>query len=312
MKNKIINITVILICIITLIELLLNKTLVFNTISYSMNIWVNSIIPSLFPFFIISDILINYNITKYIPNPIKKTLKKLFNISDNSITIFFLSLLSGFPSNARNTKTMYEMNLISKNEANHTLIFTHFSNPLFILGTLSIFFLHNETYGYIILISHYIGNIVLGILTRKHSYKDNTITYVPNINKNFPKIMINAIKNSIDTLLTILGTLTCFLVLSSLIINRINLDSYTESILKGILEITMGLKDLSLLNIKDIYKVVISTMLISFGGLSVHMQVLSFIIETDIEYKPFFIARIFHAIIAGIISFILYTIIIIN
>ena len=143
MKTKILNIIIIILSIISLIELLINKSTIFNTISYSMNLWISSIIPSLFPFFIISDILIQYNITDYIPNPIRKIFKKLFNVSDNSVTIFFLSLLSGFPSSARNIRTMYDMNLINEKDASHTLIFTHFSNPLFILGTISVFFFKN-------------------------------------------------------------------------------------------------------------------------------------------------------------------------
>ncbi len=310
MKNKIINIIVIISCLIILIEIFLNKILIFNTISYSLNIWITSIIPSLFPLFILSDILINYNITNYIPKAIKKIFIKLFNVSDNIITIFFLSILSGFPSSARNIRMMYDKKIITDKEASHALIFTHFSNPLFILGTISVFFLKNNTLGIIILISHYIPNIILGITTRKLNKPINNIYNIKYNNLNFSKIMINAIKNSIDTLLTILGTLSCFLVLSSIIINRINLDPYTGGILKGILEITMGLNSIANLNIPNIYKTIITSMLLSFGGLSIHMQVLSFLIDTNISYKKFFIARIYHSILSGILSYILYIIII--
>jgi sporulation integral membrane protein YlbJ len=311
MKVKIINLLVIISCLIVLFEVIFNRIIVFDTISYSLNMWINSIIPSLAPFFIISDILINYNITNYIPKFIRKFLTKLFNVSDNVLTIFFLSIVSGFPTSARNVKTMYEMGIITNKEASHALTFTHFSNPLFILGTVSVFFLHNDTYGLIILISHYISNIILGIILRKY----NTISKINYNNlkqtkKIFSKIFINSIKKSIDTLLMILGTLTCFLVLSTIIINKINLNLYNSTILKGILEITMGLKSLANLNIPDIYKVVISSMFISFGGLSVHMQVLSFLVDTDISYKPFFISRIIHFTIAGIISYLLFIIII--
>lgn len=310
MKRKIINVVVIISCIIVLIEVLFNKTLVFDTISYSLNIWISSIIPSLFPFFVISDILINYNVTRYVPKGIKKIFTRAFNVSDNVITIFFLSLVSGFPSNARNARMMYEMGIINKEEASHALIFTHFSNPLFILGTVAVFFLHSESYGIIILVSHYLANIFLGVVSGRYntiSYKDN-YTLLVNKSQNFPMIFIKAIKNAIDTLLTIFGTLTCFLVLSSIVINRLNLNLYNSTLLKGILEVTMGLKSLATINIPDIYKVIISSMFISFGGLSVHMQVLSFLIDTDISYKPFFIARIFHFILAGIISYLLYMI----
>ena len=301
MKTKLINIIVITLSIISLIELLFNRTLVFSTISYSLNLWTTSIIPSLFPFFIISDILIKYNAVNYIPNFIKKYFSKLFNVSDNVFIVFILSMLSGFPSSARCIRTMYDNNMLDEKEASHALIFTHFSNP---------FFLKNEKLGLIILISHYISNIILGITTRKMTVpsKINQSNLKNNSSINFPKIFISAINNAINTLLMILGTLSCFLVISSLIINKINLDVYTASIFKGILEITMGLESLCSMGIPDIYKVVISTMFISFGGLSVHIQILSFLIDTKISYRQFFIARIFHAIISGIISYLLYII----
>ena len=309
MKNNIINTTIILLCIISLIEIFLNKMLIFNTISTSLNIWINTLIPTLFPFFIISDILINYNITNYIPNQIKRIFTKLFNTSDNIITIFFLSLLSGFPSAAKNIKLMVDKKLINTKEASHTLIFTHFANPLFILGTIQTFFIKNKKLCIIILLSHYTPNIILGILTRYSSKKEkNIIEKKENII--FSKVIIKSIKNSIDTLLTILGILACSLIISSLIINRLKLNIYNETLLKCLLEITMGINNLSKLNIPNIYKTILTSMTLSFGGLAIHMQVLSFITEVNLSYKKFLIARIYHSILSGIIAYILYILII--
>lgn len=311
MKKYIFNGLINLAFIVLFFEVLFNKTLIIDTISFSLDTWVNNLIPSMFPFFIISDILISYQIINYIPKVIKKYFSLIFNVGEEELSIFFLSLLSGFPSNARITRNLYQENLISKESASHALTFTHFANPLFILSTVGVIFLNNELYGYIILISHYLGNIIIGILSRNLTINNN-INYNANINKSqrFSNILIKAIKSSIDTLLLILGTLTCFLILSSLIINRLNIDPYSSSLIKGILEMTMGLKSISLLNLSDIYKVVISTMFISFGGLAVHMQVLSQLVDTDISYQPFFIARIFHSIISGVISYLLFILIV--
>lgn len=311
MKKYIFNGLINLSFIVLFFEVLFNKTLIIDTISFSLDTWVNNLIPSMFPFFIISDILISYQIINYIPKVIKKYFSLIFNVGEEELSIFFLSLLSGFPSNARITRNLYQENLISRESASHALTFTHFANPLFVLSTVGVIFLNNELYGYIILISHYLGNIIIGILSRKLA-TNNNINYKPNINKSqrFSNILIKAIKSSIDTLLLILGTLTCFLILSSLIINKLNIDPYTSSLIKGILEMTMGLKSISLLELSDIYKVVISTMFISFGGLAVHMQVLSCLVDTDISYQPFFIARIFHSIISGIISYLLFVLLV--
>lgn len=310
MKNKIFNLIIISSFIILLFYVLINNHVVFETISYSLDIWVNNLIPSMFPFFVISDILISYNIVNYIPKFIINAFSFLFNIGPTSVTCFFLSLISGFPTSARNIKNYYNKGLLSLNEANHILLFTHFSNPIFILSTVSIFFLKNLNFGYIILISHYLGNFIIGLFLRNKSTIDNK-NYNKNyfVCQNFSKVLIISIKSAIDTLLLIVGTLTSFLIVSSFIVELLNFPPYPSAILKGILEMTMGLKDLANLNIGDIYKVVISTMFISFGGISVHLQVISQIVDTDIKYFNFFVARIYHALISGGIAYLLFIII---
>lgn len=307
MKNKIFDLVVVLGCVLVLFELLFNRVLVFDTISYSLEVWVSSIIPSLFPFFVVSDILISYDVTRYIPRVIKRLLGWLFNASENVVALFLLSVVSGFPSNARNVRTMYDKGIIDGEEASYALVFTHFSNPLFIIGTVGTFFFKNVVWGIIILISHYLGNVLLGFLFRGCSCS-TVINYNGNGKKcqKFPVIFIGAVKRSIDSLLMIWGMLCCFLVLGSIIINMLNISSYDAVILKGILEFTMGIRNLALLDIDAVYKVVMATMFISFGGLSVHMQVLSFLVDTDISYKFFLVARILHTAISGIIALMMF------
>jgi len=305
MKKKLTNIVIIIICLFFLIELLLNRTLIFDTISFSLNIWITSILPSLFPFFVITDILNSYNVISYIPNFIKKIFKKIFNISDNALFIFFISMLSGFPSNARNIKNLYKENKISKNEAEHLLFFTHFSNPMFILGTLVVIFLKNESLGLLIILSHYIPNFIIGFLLRKNN--NTKINY--NINKNncnnFGIIFTKSIKNSIDSLLSISGTLSIFLIISTIIINLLNLNTINSLLIKSILEITSGLKEISTINFNNSTLVIMSSCILSFGGLSVHMQVINELTETDISYKNFFIGRILQTFLSLIISYII-------
>ena len=305
MKKRYINIFIIIVCTFFLVELLVNRNIVFNTVGFSLNIWITSILPSLFPSFVLSDILNSYDIISYVPKYIKLFLMKIFNISDNGLFIFLISMLSGFPSNARNIRILYKEKKISKNEAEHLLFFTHFSNPMFILGTLAILFLNNKSLGILILISHYLSNFILGIMLRNlntnytNNNKDKT-NY-----KNFGIIFTKAIKNSIDSLLMILGTLTVFLIISTIIINLFNLDSKTTLLIKSILELTSGLKELSLINFCNNTLVILSSCILSFGGLSVHMQVINELIDTNISYKNFFIGRILQTFISLIISYII-------
>lgn len=304
MKDKIFNSIIIIISLFVLLELFIKKKVIYSAILYALNIWVKVLIPSLFPFFIISDILINYNITSYIPRYIKSFLKKIFNISDNQITILLLSMISGFPSNARNTRTLYDNNLITLEEADHILMFSHFANPMFILTTIALFFFKNKEIGIILFISHYLSNMILGFLIRSNKkYKDNN--QVSMNTDSFGNIFVKSIKKSIDTILMICGILVVFMMLANIIITTFNFNVYNAAIIKGIFEITIGIEAICKLNISNIYKCVISSCFLAFGGISVHVQVLSQIANTKIKYSYFLLGRLYQLIISGIITFII-------
>jgi len=306
MKKIIFNLVYILLIFIITIEVLINNKIVIESVKISFSIWQNNIFPSLFPFFIIGNILINLGLPNILGEIFKNITYKLFKINKNGAFIIILSMLSGFPSSAKYIKEMHINGDINEKEATKLLTFTHFSNPLFILGTLATFYLKNKTLGIIILVSHYLGNFFIGIIFRNYYVSKDSFISFSKEKKYFSKIFLNAIYSCIKTLLLILGTLTCFLILSTVISYRLNLNSYHDVFLKGFLEVTSGLKALSNLNVPLIYKTVIATLFLSFGGFCVNMQVISQISDTDISYKPYFIARFMHLIISSFIAFILY------
>lgn len=305
MKTKYKNIIIIICSLFFLVNLIIYRNLVFDTVGFSLNIWITSLLPALFPFFIVSDILINYDVIKYFPKVIRNSIKYLFNVSDNGLVIILLSMLSGFPSNARNIKNMYLDKKITKEEGEHLLYFTHFSNPMFILGTIPLILNSNKISKYI-LISHYLANIILGICLRKYNrVNDSNNSNYKEDKHNFGLVLTTSIRKSLDSVLSILGTLTVFLIISTLLINFFNLDNTSSLLVKSILELTSGLKELGSYNLLDKYLLIISSCILSFGGLSVHMQVINELVDTDISYKNYFIGRILQVVLSLGISYLI-------
>ena len=305
MKTKYKNIIIIICSLFFLVNLIIYRNLVFDTVGFSLNIWIASLLPALFPFFIVSDILINYDVIKYFPKVIRNSIKYLFNVSDNGLVIILLSMLSGFPSNARNIKNMYLDKKITKEEGEHLLYFTHFSNPMFILGTIPLILNSNKISKYI-LISHYLANIILGICLRKYNrVNDRNNSNYKEDKHNFGLVLTTSIRKSLDSVLSILGTLTVFLIISTLLINFFNLDNTSSLLIKSILELTSGLKELGSYNLLDKYLLIISSCILSFGGLSVHMQVINELVDTDISYKNYFIGRILQVVLSLGISYLI-------
>jgi len=281
-------------------QVLNNSIEITNSIKFSIDIWKNNIFPSILPFFIISSLLINYGIINI--SKIISPLMRLFGIDKNISFVFIMSIFSGFPSNSKYLKELLDKKIIDIDTSSKALLFTHFSNPLFILSTLSIY---NMKIAIAILIVHYITNIIIGIIFKNYhnSYintKDNT-----NIEKlSFSIVLTNSIKSSIEVLLIILGTIATCSIISCIINDIFNTSDITKSLISGIIEITQGLKYISLTKLSLKLKVTISTMLLSFGGLSIHLQIKSII--PNIKYIPYLLARILHAIISGGIIYLIF------
>lgn len=297
-------------------EILTESESILNSVSFSLNIFKNNIFPSLFPFFVLSNLLIKCGIPEFMGNLFKGIMNKVFKIKGVCAFIFFMSIISGNPANAKYTRELYLENKINKYEATKILCFTCFSNPLFILGTVSLLFLNNKEVGFLILICHYLGNVFVGIGMRRYhpSKEENEVTSLKKAidamhkkrisNKiNFGEMITNSLTSSINTLLLILGVITTSLVLTTIIDNNLNLNSIFQSVLNGFIEMTQGLKYISLEAIPLKLKCILTVMILSFGGFSVHMQIMSILSDTDIKYLPFLCARICHAVISSLLMY---------
>lgn len=299
--KKILNFFMMFFLLYIILQIIIFSSEVKAAILFSFDIFKNNVFPNLFPFMVVSGLLINYGFVELCSKLFTPLFRKLFKISGNAAYVLIMSMLSGFPSNSKYTKELYLKGNLSEKEATKVLMFTHFSNPLFIMGMIASF-LDFKT-ALTILICHYSGNIIIGLLFR-NCFVSNNNCELKKIDKiAFGSVLSSSISNSINTLLLIFGTITVFLIITCIIRLNLNLSSFYNALIGGILEMTQGLKMISLLEISLKVKAILMTMILSFGGISVHMQVLSIISDTKIKYQPFLIARLLHSAISGIMIY---------
>lgn len=319
MKKIISSVLIMAVLLFVMFEILTSSSTILETVGFSFNVWKNNIFPSLFPFFVLSEILINYGFIELVGELFKPVMNKFFKVKGVGAFVFIMSLVSGFPSNSKYVRELYLKGLITEREGTKLLTFTHFSNPLFILGTVSILFLNNKEVGLLILLCHYLGNFFVGLAFRNYCVSNREDTHVSlkraiinmhkkrmENNRPFGVVVSDALMNGINTLLLIFGVVTLFLVITTIIDNNISLSSYYQSILNGIVEMTQGLKYVSLLDIPLKIKGTLSVFIISFGGISVHMQIISILSDTKIKYFPFLVARIIHSLVSSFLFYVLF------
>lgn len=136
------------------------------------------------------------------------------------------------------------------------------------------------------------------------------------------EILATSITSSINTVVMIGGFVILFSVIISIlnssgmlnialntlspIFNFLKIDiSYIKPIISGIVELTNGLSQIVTINTKSISTtIVISALLVGFGGFSVLLQVLSITSKSDISIKPYAIGKLLHGIIAAFLTYI--------
>lgn len=279
-----------------------NSSSIINNIILSFNICFNNLFPSLIPFMFVSNILIKYNVIDELSDMFKFITKNIFKVNEHSAFAIIMSMISGTPSNSKYLKDLYDNGLISLTDIKKCLNFCHFTNPIFIIGTIGITFFNNKRIGLIILISHYLSSFIIGILFRNK--KKISIEYTKRIKikkEKFISILNESIINTANTLLLILGIITFCLIITAILDNVITINNNYKFIY-GLLEITQGLKYLSLSNLNINIKSVIASFIISFGGFCIHLQVFSILDNKKIRYLPYLFSRILHGLLSSSIT----------
>lgn len=292
MKQFLKNSCMIVLSFIFIFLLFKNPEISKNSIQYSFSLWLNNLLPSLFPMIIINDILINYNFPIIISKFFYNFFNRFFKLSYNGTYFFLMSLFIGTPANAILLKDLIDKNMIDKNEANKLIYVCYFSNPLFLYNMLSLIF-NNQIIVIKLIVIHYISNIIILFSIRNKYIPKNSnkiILKSISIDKLLPKTCQKAINNMI----TVLGVITFYMLIASYLPNN--------SLLLGTLEITTGLNSL-ILNQSEL-KELLCIIVINFGGLSIFTQIKSILEDTNLNFYNFFKGRIYQIIISLLLSFI--------
>ena len=302
-----------------------------SSVKNGLLLWSTSVVPSLFPFFIATELLLNTNIPIILGNISNIFMRPIFNISGPGSFVFIMGLISGCPMSAKIISNFRENNICSKEECERLLSFTNNSSPLFIIGTIGISLFRNKSIGFLLFLSHIISALIVGFIFRFWKYNKNTTIKNNNYNKfkknkhislsNSGEIISKSISNSIKTILLVGGFIVLFSSIISIckssgilsilsfiitpLFNYLHIDpSFISPLLTGFLEITNGISTISNISCKKIsLNILITSFLLGLGGISIFLQVYSIVSKTDLSIKPYVYGKLLHSIISIIITY---------
>lgn len=270
-----------------------NFNLISENVKNSAMLCVSVIVPSLFPFFIISEFLIYFAPNRY-GKVTEFIYQKLFKFSKNTIPIFIIGLISGYPVGASAVLSSYQSGMISKNDAEELICFTNNSGPLFVICAVGSGMLGSIKIGLILYAIHISSAIFTGtIIGRTRKFIGNTSVSFKR--KTFDTCII---ENSFFKCIKISACVIFFSIVT-LIIQKI-FSGKMGIVISSLLEITNGIS-MVITNFKPDTALCIISFLLSFSGISVLMQVLA-ITQGKLSLKKYLIYKTISGLISAVLT----------
>lgn len=291
-------------------------------------LWATSVVPTLFPFFVATELLCQTNFTYIMGKLLNKFMKPIFNVPGEASVAILLGTISGYPVGAKVVCNLKKQKIISKIEAERLIAFTNNSGPLFILGTVGIALFKNKHIGFILLISHILASLTVGYCFRFWKKNKLEVNFrETKFNSKLTPLKISdigetlgsSIGKAVSSILSIGGFVVLFSVILSILENSgiLNIitsiftqigivENISTSIITGFIELTNGV-NLSAMLYQNLplLSILITSFLLGFGGISVLLQVYSIICKENISIKPYLYGKLLQGIFASVFTFIL-------
>lgn len=299
-----------------------------------LKLWANSVVPSLLPFFIATELLGYTNVINIIGKLLDNLMRPLFNVPGISAFPFIMGVISGYPVGAKIVSNLKLQEKITTIEAERLIAYTNNSGPLFIVGTVGIGLFNNTSIGVLLFSTHILAGLTVGFIFRwwksenkkRKKEKKEIRPFLPQEQisiANLGEVLSKSIMNAINNVLLIGGFIILFSIIISILQNSGILDllsnllkptlnifkipsSFSKGTISGIIELTNGVANIALIPNKSIsINIIICAFLIGFGGLSVCLQILSIISKAKISIKPYIIGKLLQGILAAAYTYLI-------
>ncbi len=293
------------VCIFIIYCLIFKFNEVHNEISSALYIWLTVIIPSVFPYLVLSNYITGLdimNIFEYFPG---KILCRLLKLNAGSTRAVICSLFCGYPSGAVCAVKLLEEKRISETEANRIICFTNNAGPLFLISAVGIVMMGSAKDGLAIYIIQLVSAFIYALFTGT-GLKPPSCIALSDLGQNGD--LCSAISKSVVNIVNICGFMICAYIMSGCIIiflKSFNINaaiiSKLEALVKGLFEISAGARAMAGPHATPAQFGAVCGF-VSWSGISVIMQIKS-IAKNIISTKKLVIAKLTQAMLSFLIGY---------
>ena len=289
-------------------------------ITVSIESCLKIVVPSLFAFMVISNLLIKSNIYVLLSKPFYLISRYLFRIPPELFSIFLLSNIGGYPIGAKLLAELIDENKIDKSTAENMMCYCYCNSPSFFAGAVGVVVFNDYFVGLIAYFSIVIANFIIAILLGIKNKIPEKSKVRLNIKLN-PNILIDSITSAAKVLFTICAMLIFFASVIAILSSSGILNILSNNLMQ-ILHSDYFIAESSLMSFFEISKIStmsknsynylpLMTCIAAFGGICVITQIIG-ITAGKINLKKFAVSHAFHIAISGIMCYYLIKLFTIN
>ena len=294
LKKSFFQIAGVLLCLVFMFKL---PYAVTSGVTEGLQICFYVILPSLFPFMVLSTYIIKSNVFAFSYKFLAPISRILLRQPACAVPVIIMSMIGGFPVGIKMVNNLLNDGAITQNQAQRLCLFCMNGGPAFIITAVGINMLGSTRAGVIMFVSLCISSLILGVFTRFLGDK-NELRQRQEIQSTLSSLS-SAVS---DALQSVLG-ICAWVVIFSAITSCLNVCIKNESIFTAVssfLEVTKGCVTLA-----GKMPIPVITAMIAFGGICVHCQVMANLKNCGLKYSHFLVCRVLNGAIASFISYLL-------
>lgn len=257
-----------------------------------IDLCIKTVIPSLFPFILLSILLTNA--VSGTSLPWLRPLGRVLRIPEGTETILLTGFLGGYPTGAQAVSSAYLSRQIKKEDAHRMLSFCSNAGPAFLFGMVSSMFPDRKA-AFLLWMIHIVSAVLTAILLPVSGQTDRN-SAAPNITSN-----ADAMRTAIRVMALVCGWVVLFRVIIAFLDRWFlwMLPITVQVIITGILELSNGCCELSRIADPELRFMICSGML-ALGGVCITMQTSS--VLGDLSLRPYLKGKLLQTVFSLLLS----------
>jgi sporulation integral membrane protein YlbJ len=286
--------------------------------SRGLSLCAHTVIPSLFPFMVISELLVSSGVGEALGRLLAKPMKWIFGLSGAGCSAVILGTMCGFPIGASTAVSLLDKNVISKRECEHLLTFSNNPSSAFLMTAVGVSLFGSHSLGIILYITVLGSALLIGFLMRfLLRDKQNSPPYSehPHYPSGFHpggiSMFTGAMSHAATGMLTICAYVIFFSALTGALSGMLNsiggINQVVHTLFCGFFELSGGISEAATLvgeTTEPWLPLVLTAVIAGWSGLSVHFQIITICGGRELSFKPYFFAKILHGILSGLLMYI--------